>query len=355
MRKSLGSKRHELGEEDIATITRAFGEFADIEPVLLDKPVEAKSNRGRQSANAKKEAPKTFSAKLFPSHAFGYRRLTIERPLRESYQFSDERLATLRYAPKPLHAPMQWIYENYGKDWSDEDEAGDDYGQLSEHEPEIRAALKADFPELKEKHLKDLLAAKTWLTQRAILLLARQLAEALGSEQQDDMNGYEAALKSTGIKLDPTAKKQITAAVSWKNPEAEKVIKKVHKKGQAAPLYGRFPVALASRQGSPEQIIEYKPDGDLRDNENVALDPTRPVNDLNEDYVKKEVLPHVPDAWIDASKTDALDGEIGIVGYEIPFNRHFYQYQPPRPLEEIDADLDAVSNDIMKLLQEVHS
>ena len=65
--------------------------------------------------------------------------------------------------------------------------------------------------------------------------------------------------------------------------------------------------------------------------------------------------PHVPDAWIDASKRDTKDGEIGIIGYEIPFNRHFYQYQPPRPLEEIDADLDAVSAEIMALLHEVHS
>ena len=89
--------------------------------------------------------------------------------------------------------------------------------------------------------------------------------------------------------------------------------------------------------------------------ENVALDPTQSVNALNEAYFLKEVYPHVPDAWIDASKTDAKDDEIGIVGYEIPFNRHFYQYQPPRDLVEIDADLDAVSVEIMNLLQEVHS
>jgi type I restriction enzyme M protein len=104
-----------------------------------------------------------------------------------------------------------------------------------------------------------------------------------------------------------------------------------------------------------KQVVEYKPDGDLRDNENVNLDPSQTVNALNEAYFKKEVQPHVPDAWIDASKRDAQDGEIGIVGYEIPFNRHFYQYQPPRDLVEIDGDLDKVSAEIMNLLQEVHS
>ena len=77
--------------------------------------------------------------------------------------------------------------------------------------------------------------------------------------------------------------------------------------------------------------------------------------ELIESYFKAEVQSHVPDAWINADKRDAQDGEIGIVGYEIPFNRHFYVYEPPRDLAEIDADLDAVSREIMALLQEVHS
>jgi type I restriction enzyme M protein len=112
-------------------------------------------------------------------------------------------------------------------------------------------------------------------------------------------------------------------------------------------MYGLFEVG--------GEAVEYKADGDLRDNENVALDPTQPVNDLNEAYFIKEVQPHVPDAWIDANKKDDQDQQVGIVGYEIPFNRHFYQYQPPRDLVDIDADLDAVSAEIMSLLQEVHS
>ena len=63
----------------------------------------------------------------------------------------------------------------------------------------------------------------------------------------------------------------------------------------------------------------------------------------------------MPEAWIDEAKRDDKDGEVGIVGYEIPFNRHFYVYKPPRPLEEIDADLDKVSAEIMELLKEVRS
>jgi len=353
MRKSLGSKRNVMDDDDIATITRSFGNFEVIDARELDKPAEQKSNRGRQAANPKAEVAKTFSSKIFNTYEFGYRRITIERPLRESYQFSDERIEELRYAPKPLNAPMKWIYAEYGQNWSDEMDCEapaaknkNEYGELTDNAIEIRAYIKSHFSELKEKQIKDLLDNKIWQTQKQILLKAKQLQQAIGTEQHDDMNDYDDVIKATGIALETIEKKQITNAVSWKNPDAEKVIKKVHK-GKANPVYGLFAV--------DGKVIEYKTDGDLRDNENVALDPSKSVNGINETYFAKEVLPHVPDAWIDASKKDDKDQEVGIVGYEIPFNRHFYQYQPPRDLVDIDADLDAVSVEIMNLLQEVHS
>ena len=240
---------------------------------------------------------------------------------------------------------MKWVYAEYGSNWTDKIDC-EHYGVLSEHEADIRTHVKSHFSELKEKQIKDLLDNKTWLNQKQILLKARQLQQAIGTEQHDDMNGYDEAIKTTGVKLETKEKKQITDAVSWKNPDAEKVIKKIHK-GKANPVYGLFKVG--------SDVVEYKADGDLRDNENVALYPSKPVNELNEAYFAKEVLPHVPDAWIDAGKKDDKDLEIGIVGYEIPFNRHFYVYQPPRDLVEIDADLDKVSGEIMDLLKEVHS
>ncbi|CAN2041268.1 type I restriction enzyme M protein [Candidatus Magnetomoraceae bacterium gMMP-15] len=344
MRKSLGSKRNMMDEEDIAAITRCFGNFEVIDARELDKPTEQKSNRGRQSANSKIEAPKTFASKIFNYYEFGYRRITIERPLRESYQFSDERISELRFAPKPLNAVMKWVYSEYGQNWTDNYDC-ELYGALSEYEADIRKHIKTNFNGLKEKKIKDLLDRKIWLTQKQIMLKAKQLQQAIGTKQYDDMNVYNNVIISTGIKLDAKEKKQITAAVSWKNPGAEKVIKKVHK-GRANPVYGLFEV--------DGKVIEYKPDGDLRDHENVALDPSKPVNEVNESYFAKEVLPHVPEAWLDAGKKDKKDQEIGIVGYEIPFNRHFYVYQPPRDLVEIDADLDKVSAEIMDLLREVH-
>jgi type I restriction enzyme M protein len=95
------------------------------------------------------------------------------------------------------------------------------------------------------------------------------------------------------------------------------------------------------KQGKPEA------DADLRDFENVPL----PEN--IDDYFNREVLPHVPDAWIDTSKRDEKDGKVGIAGYEINFNRYFYRYTPPRSLHDIDADLKANEARISAMLNEV--
>ena len=100
-------------------------------------------------------------------------------------------------------------------------------------------------------------------------------------------------------------------------------------------LSGRDETAEICRDkdGSPEA------DAELRDTESV------PLKEGIEAYFQREVLPHVPDAWIDHDKTK--------VGYEIPLNRHFYRYEPPRPLEEIEADIKGLENDILALLKEV--
>ncbi|NOZ94673.1 MAG: SAM-dependent DNA methyltransferase, partial [Acidobacteria bacterium] len=83
----------------------------------------------------------------------------------------------------------------------------------------------------------------------------------------------------------------------------------------------------------------YEPDPKLRDHENI------PLTDDVEAYFEREVRPHVPDAWMDRSKDK--------IGYEINFNRHFYKYTPPRPLEEIDAELKEAEEEILRLLREV--
>jgi type I restriction enzyme M protein len=364
MRKSLGSKRNVMSEEDIQTIIHAFGEFAVIEARDLDKPGNAKSNRGRQSANPKVEAPKTFASKIFDSHEFGYRRLTIERPSRLSTKITNQAIESLRFAPKPFNAPMMALYERFGSTWSDEgtnekdsEKNNEEYGVFDDLQVEARALIKADFPELKEKQIKDLLNPTVWRFQKQLMEKARLLQGDIGTEQCDDFNQFKKALKvvlkQTSVPLNTKEEKLFIDAISWKNPEAERVIKKALKE-EAQPLYGAllYEGTLKEYKG---KVVEYLQDGDLRDHENVPLDPSMTTSNLIEIYFKREVQPHVADAWINADKRDAKDNEIGIIGYEIPFNRHFYVYQPPRALEEIDADLDAISTDIMKLLQEVHS
>lgn len=355
MRKSLGSKRNEMSEDDIRTITKSFGNFEVVDARVLDKVNEVKSNRGRQSANPKSDPAKTFASKIFATHEFGYRRLTIERPLRLSAQLSDEAIDSLRYAPKPFDMVMLALYEAFGSDW-----AADNYGDLSAVTLEARAMIKADFSELKESQVKDVLGNKVWQSQLALMNKAKALQAAIGDSQFDDFNEFDKVFKqalkdtdvSLDISLDVKEKKQLLDAITWKNPEAEPVIKKAAK--VANPLYGAFSYQPSGSSKSAK-IVEFQPDSDLRDYENVPLNPEVTTSELIESYFAREVQPHVPDAWINADKTDAIDEEVGIVGFEIPFNRHFYVYEPPRALADIDADLDAVSTEIMQLLGEVHS
>ena len=317
MRKSLGSKRNLMSDEDIRTITRSFGAF---EVIADDK----------------------FGSKIFATHEFGYRRITVERPLRLSAQFTEEAVAGLRFAPKPFNNVMRWVYEQYGDAC---------YAGLNgEQQTAIREKVKKDFAELKEKQIKELLDTKLWNFQKTLMEKAATLHKQIRSDQHDDFNEFEALLKkamsANSIKLDAKEKKQLLDAITWTNPQAEPVIKKVLKE-ESQPLYGAFKYK--------NNVVEFQADGDLRDNENIPLNPSVSTTTLIETYFNREVAPHVPDAWINADKCDEKDGEIGIVGYEIPFNRHFYVYQPPRALEAIDADLDAVSRRIMGLLAEVHS
>ena len=98
--------------------------------------------------------------------------------------------------------------------------------------------------------------------------------------------------------------------------------------------------ALSERDDEAEVCGDRKghvePDSDLRDNENVPL-----KEDIGA-YMEREVLPHVPDAWVDESKTK--------IGYEIPFTRHFYEYEPPRELEVIEGEIRALEAEIQGML-----
>jgi type I restriction enzyme M protein len=127
----------------------------------------------------------------------------------------------------------------------------------------------------------------------------------------------EASLKKAGLKLKAPVLKAILAGIGERDDAAE---------------------ICRDSDGNPE------PDTDLNDTENV------PLKENIESYFAREVTPHVPDAWIDPTTCDAKDGKVGKVGYEIPFNRHFYVFQPPRLLSAIDADLKASTDRILTMI-----
>ncbi len=124
-----------------------------------------------------------------------------------------------------------------------------------------------------------------------------------------------------------------------------------HKLKPPAPILKAILSALSERDETADICTDEKgnpeADPELRDTENV------PLGEDVEEFFTREVEPHVPDAWINTTVRDLQDGKIGRVGYEINFNRYFYQYQPPRPLEEIEADIRTLEREIVGMLREV--
>jgi type I restriction enzyme M protein len=142
----------------------------------------------------------------------------------------------------------------------------------------------------------------------------------------------DVATKKSGLKLPASARKAILSALSERDETG---------------------AICRDADGNPE------PDPELRDTESVPLptgeDPVgaEGVPASVHLFFDREVKPHVPDAWIDTSRRDPKDGKVGLIGYEINFNRYFYRYAPPRPLEEIEADIRGIEIDIVRMLAEL--
>ncbi len=166
----------------------------------------------------------------------------------------------------------------------------------------------------------------------AIRKLLRNLPDTLFLDRDGFEKALDAAIKRASLKIASPVVKAIFSALSERDETA---------------------AICRDADGNPE------PDPDLRDTESVPL----PVGDDPSDsagipasvrvFFDREVKPHVKDAWIDRAKRDAKDGRVGLIGYEINFNRYFYRYAPPRPLEKIEADIRAIEGDIVRMLAEV--
>ena len=275
MKRSLGDKRRYLEPAAIDIITREHGAM---------------------------DASKT--SRVFENTYFGYRRITVQRPLRLRFEITEE------------------AYERFLNTC-----------------PELFDALQALQDQLGREPLLDW--NKAWED-------VQQVFKSLPV----DVEGWAKGAKGTA------QKKIFRECLTSVDPEAVPVIAKRHTKvtldEEALFPHGvisldddSFYALLGLYRTGKAGFIEYEPDPALKDFENI------PLKEDIVSYFQREVQPYVADAWIDRETLDEQDGGIGKVGYEINFNREFFQYQQPRPLEVIDAELADVEKRIMSLLREV--
>jgi len=235
MRKSLGDKRREMDESHIAKVLETYHAYEEDSDV----------------------------SKVYPNSYFGYRKVTVDRPLKLNVQTSAERMGHL---------------ENEKQ-----------FTKLDESE------------QLAYRNMLEALPSKLYMCREEFL-------RVLATES-----------KSRGLKVAAPLKKAILNALGERDADGE---------------------VCKDNKGNPEA------DSSLRDTERVPLDV-----DID-DYMAVEVLPHVPDAWVNTSKSglDKVTGEVGKVGYEINFNRYFYVYTPPRPLDEIEGEILQINKEINDLM-----
>jgi type I restriction enzyme M protein len=286
MKKSLGDKRNELSDAHIADLVRLYGEHGH----------DAVSSLG---GNGQGEA--RICSKIFDNCAFGYLKVTVERPLRLKFQASPERIERLW---------EETAFQNLSVSNKRKDKAA----QLAE----IAAG---------EEQQRAILAALTTIDP-ALLYLARPAFEKV----------LHGAMQAAKLKLAAPIKKAILSALGERDPKAEVCC---DAKGNPEPDPELRDTELVPL---PADIVLPLPLG--YDDKQTGLDQLLPlVKEHITGYMQREVLPHVPDAWVDHQKTK--------VGYEVPLTREFYVYQPPRPLDVIENDIKRLEDEIMQMLGEV--
>jgi len=319
LRKNLGKKNCELSEEDIQRISNTYLAFEETE-----------------------------QSKIFTNAAFGYWKVTVERPLRLVSQLTPQAIASLRFASGDEELRSQLfdefgdaLFENFSSIEKSLERRLAEWGNLDDEDgDDDDSVVKKGLPEKKKKKLLD---GKAWERDVRLMDTATALREAVGGERFDDHNVFRnavnAALDKLGRKVSAADLKPILRAVSQRDESAPPVIAKVHKHGKEKPdpLRGLYDVRIDGKVC----VVEYEPDSDLRDTEQVPLLEEGGI----EAFIRREVAPYTPDAWIkeEATKT----------GYEISFTRHFYKPQPLRTLEEIRADILALEKETEGLLDEI--
>jgi type I restriction enzyme M protein len=310
MKKSLGDKRKRIGDgtdgtpNHIEVLAKLYGDFQN--------DVRLSVGKIQTNVDPKRDQTKSlFVSKVFDNQDFGYLKITVERPLRLNFAVIEERVDCFKRTNTFVELAISRKRKDKKKIIEEELEGAEAQAAILE----VLDGMKGAF------------AGGQLVKDRA--LFDKQLSDAF---------------KAADIPLDAGLLSALLApdTLGERDPSAE---------------------ICRDKKGNPE------PDPELRDTENVPLPPgialplpldyegrknkgrvdvtalLALVQDDCEAYLKTKVLPYRPDAWIDHSKIK--------VGYEIPFNRHFYEYEAPRQLETIEKDIDGLEKQIMAMLKEI--
>ncbi len=288
MKKSLNNKRNEITDDHIHELTKIYANYKDGE-------------KAKVTIDGKTE--KRVICRVFENWEFGYLKITVERPLRMNFEASKERMALL---------DEQAAFANLAtsKKRKNEEEIEKEIEQGKKLQKAIRSCLK----KLEKKGL---------YRDRAVF-------------EADMMEQFKLAK----IKVQKVQQNAILAALGERDPEAEICLKPDGSQEPDPELRDTENIPLPEDTVLPLPM-QFNPDTTPKKTANIEL--VKHMLPVIDDYIEREVLPHVPDAWVDYSKTK--------VGYEIPINRHFYVYKPPRPLGEIEQDIEVLEGEIAELLK----
>ncbi len=288
MRKSLGNKRNELGDGEDGKPDH-IGEITRLYAAFKHDDTSSVVIDGKTKER--------ICSKIFDNRDFGYLKITVERPLKLNFQASVERIARL---------------------------AGETaFAKLSESKKRKDSAAIAAEEE----------AGKA--LQAQIIAVLEGMPDTLVKNRADFIKTLNAAFKTVGIKLEAPIRKAILSALSERDETADTC---TDAKGNPEPDTELRDTELVPLPKDIELPMLNAGEGELTDDQLPDL-----VHEHVEIYLAAEVHPHVPDAWVDHKKTK--------MGYEIPLNRHFYVYEPPRKLEKIEKDIEDVTRDIMEMLK----
>lgn len=291
MRKSLGDKRNELSDDHIDELTRLYANYQHDETAKVRVEKKGKETKTEERV----------CSKIFKNQEFGFLKVAVERPLKLNFQASEERIEKLK---------TETAFENLAKSKKRKDAA-----VIAKGEAEGRAL------------------------QEAILGVLSSLDDTLYKNRKQFLSALKAAFANEYIKLETTVRKAILSALSERDETADVC---TNSRGEAEPDKSLSDTELIPL---PDDIALPLPIGYDKKADNTKLVEMTKAH--CEAYLEREVLPHMPEAWIDYSKTK--------VGYEIPLTRHFYVYEPPRPLDKIDKEISDIEKDIISLLKGVIS